>query len=402
MRFTIYNRFMPFSLKLAWKYFRSARKGLVRFTSFVAVTAIAAGVASLIISQALTKGFSDEISKKILSNTAHIAVSESGEAKISNWDLIRKRIEKIEGVERVVPAAYKSAVVSSGERSEYAVIKVTAEKSGAVDRKSGDRPGGKEILVSLGVQLAKKLKLNPGDEVQLLTIGQDEKPESSTARVEALFETGLYEYDSTWVTIAEPEYLRMTGSDIFSPTVFNVFVADPFAVEKTTNEIAKALGSGVKILDWRKANEPLFAALSLEKKVSFAIILLIIFIAVLNIATTLTLLINERKLDIAILRTCGARAGGIISVFLLEGSILTLMGTVCGVILGIGTCWIGNYFRIIRLSAEVYSINTASFHVEFSSVIIISMTTFLLSFVSILFPAVRASKIKPLENIRTN
>lgn len=393
---------MPFPLKLAWKYFRSTRKGLVRFTAIVAVTGIAAGVASLIVAQALAKGFADEISEKILINTAHITLTEKSDAKISNWQIVKRTVEKIDGIENVIPTVYESAVLSSGERSGYAVLKVKNEPGKAPARLISGKKADEHIEISLGSELGRKLKLKIGDEADIITLGQNEKPESSKARVGKIFETGLYEYDSTWIYISESNYLKLKNQDKFSPTVFSVFVKDIFGADKIAGEIRRRSGEHFRVLDWREANKPLFSALSLEKKVSFAIILLIIFIAVLNVTTTLALLVNERKLDIAILRTCGATSGAIVMVFLVEGIILSLAGIVSGMIAGIGACFLGNYFRIVRLSTEVYSINSVSFHIDVTGVLMIGLATLSLAIAAVFLPALKASKIKPLENIRSN
>ncbi|MEZ5346431.1 MAG: FtsX-like permease family protein [Pyrinomonadaceae bacterium] len=393
---------MSFPVKLAWTYFRSARKGLVRFTAWVAIIGIAAGVGSLIVAQALAKGFSDEISGKILTNTAHISVSENGGVKISNRQVVKKTIEAIRGVERVEPTVYENAVISGGERSGYALLKVKSEARESQPVLGSDRKDGDQIRIFLGRELAKKLDLKTGAEVNLITVGANEKPESAAARVGGIFETGLYEYDATWIYISAPDYLTLKRKDKFSPKVFNVFVSDIFDTGKITEEIKLKLGGSFEVIDWREANKPLFAALSLEKKVAFAIILLIIFIAVLNIATTLTLLVNERKLDIAVLRTCGAKSGSIVLVFLIEGVFLSLAGIFAGAVLGLAACFIGNHFRVIRLSTEVYSINSVPFNVDFSGILNIICVTFLAALAAVLLPSIKASKIKPLENIRTN
>lgn len=128
-------------------------------------------------------------------------------------------------------------------------------------------------------------------------------------------------------------------------------------------------------------------------------ILLIIFIASLNITTTLSLLVGERKTDIAILRTCGAKTKNLVTIFLFEGIILSLIGIISGVILGLSVCFLGNYFRIISLSKEVYSLNYIPFRVDFINLALVIGLTFLLCLLAIIYPVLKASKIKPLEII---
>ncbi len=397
MRITNYelqSNSMPFELKLALKYFRTRRKSLVRWTSIVAVVGIAAGVASLIVAQALSKGFSDEMQGKVLSNTSHITIYNEGETNISNWQIIKKQVEKIDNVESIEPTSYESAVISSDKISSYAVLRVQSPESRVQSPKS-------EVQISVGKELAEKLNLKIGDEAKIITLENERTPKNSTVQIKDIFETGLYEYDSTWIFVDEKNYLRLKELDKFSPKVFSVVVKDIYKANETADKIRKELGEGFKVLDWQEANKPLFAALILERKVALAIILLIIFLAVLNITTTLSLLVAERKLDIAVLRTCGAKTKSLVTVFLFEGIILSLVGIILGVLLGLFVCFIGNYFKLISLSKEVYSLNYIPFRVDLANILLIVLFTFLLSLAAIIYPALKASRIKPLENLRS-
>ena len=180
----------------------------------------------------------------------------------------------------------------------------------------------------------------------------------------------------------------------------SVSVKDIYRAGETANAIREILGDKFKVVDWREANQPLFAALSLERKVALAIIGLIIFIAALNITTTLALLVNERRLDMAILRTCGATTKSLTFIFLLEGFFLGFAGIVGGVIIGLLGCCLGNHFKLISLSAEVYSLNHISFAPTTANVLLIMFAVFLLCLAATVYPAWKASKIKPLENLR--
>jgi len=182
----------------------------------------------------------------------------------------------------------------------------------------------------------------------------------------------------------------------------SISVRDIYRSNETAQKIRENLGENFKIIDWQEANQPLFAALSLERKVSLAVISLIIFIAALNITTTLALLVNERRLDIAILRTCGAKTASLIKIFLLEGLFLGFTGIFCGVVLGLSACFAGNYFKIISISAEVYSLNYIPFHPQISNVLLIITIAFAVCLAACVYPAFKASKIKPLENLRIN
>ncbi len=376
---------MSFELKLAWKYFRARRKSLARFTSAVAVLGIAAGVASLIIAQALARGFADEMRDKILANTAHISVFLADGAAIGSFSEISESLKKIENVREVTPTAYENSLILAQSGTAYAILKVQTENN-----LTGSQ-------ISVGARLAEKLNLKIGDEADIVTL---ENQTPSRVRVAATFETGLYDYDSTWIILAPEKYARLHGQPEFVPSILNVSVVDIYRTQETAARMRAGLGENFKVLDWQEANRPLFAALSLERKVALAVIGLIIFIAALNITTTLALLVGERRLDIAILRTCGARTRSLVTIFLLEGLLLGLIGTLSGLVLGLLGCFAGNYFKVISLSAEVYSLKYIPLRPEFSNILTVVASALFLSLAATLYPALKASRIKPLENLR--
>jgi lipoprotein-releasing system permease protein len=374
-----------FEINLAFRYFRSRRKSLARFTAVVAVVGIAAGVASLILANALAKGFADEMQNKILANTAHVSVFAADGAEIFDWQLIKVQIEPLENVENVAPTTYENALLIGETETSYAILKVQ------------NSPNVSGSNIAVGTKLAEKLNLKVGDTAEIATI-ENQKP--SRIKIAETFQTGLYDYDATWVYISPENFARLHNRQTFTPTVLSVAVTDIYRADETAKTIRQSLSDRFKVVDWQKANQPLFAALSLERKVALAIISLIIFIAALNITTTLALLVNERKLDIAVLRTCGAKAKSLIIIFLLEGLFLGFVGIFGGVIFGLLGCFAGNYFKLISLSAEVYSLNHISFAPTLSSVTLIIFAAFFLCLAATAYPAFKASKIKPLENLR--
>ncbi len=397
---------MPFELKLALRYFRARRKSLARFTSLVAVVGIAAGVASLIIANALARGFSDEMQNKILVNTAHITIFTNDGTEIFNWREIKENLEKLENVKEVSATTYESALIISENATSYAILRVVQSPKSKVQ--SQEQPETlnlkpkTEIEVSLGAKLAEKTNLKAGDEAEIITLGNQTEPERSSVLVTGIFQTGLYEYDSSWIYISPDNFAKLNEQKEFTPTILSVSVKDIYNANKTADEIRASLRDSFKVVDWQEANQPLFAALSLERKVALAIISLIIFIAALNITTTLALLVNERRLDIAILRTCGAKTKSLIFIFLIEGLFLGFIGIFSGVILGLLGCVLGNYFKIISLSAEVYSLEFIPFRPHFANILLIICIAFLLCLTATIYPALKASRIKPLENLRNH
>ena len=391
---------MSFELKLALRYFRARRKSLARFTSLVAVVGIAAGVASLIIAQSLARGFSDEMQDKILANTAHISIFTTDGAEILNWREIKDNIEKLENVKEVSATTYESVFIIGESATSYAVLKVSSSKF-QVSSEQPETWNLKPETISIGKQLAERTGLKSGDGAEIITLENQIEPKRSRVIVKNIFQTGLYEYDSTWIYISPEDFARLAGKQEFTPTILSVSVKDIYQANKIADEIRTKLGENFKVVDWQEANQPLFAALSLERKVALAIISLIIFIAALNITTTLALLVNERRLDIAVLRTCGAKTKSLIFIFLIEGLFLGFIGIFFGVVLGLLGCVLGNYFKIISLSAEVYSLAFIPFRPSLANVLLIMFIAFLLCLSATVYPAFKASRIKPLENLRT-
>ncbi len=387
---------MPFELKLALKYFRARRKSLARFTSLVAVVGIAAGVASLIIAQALARGFSEEMQDKILGNTAHVSVFHNDGAEISNWRETKENLERTENVKEVSATTYESAIISSKDAVNYAVLRVVSSQDKQLT--INNRPPTTDI--SLGERLAEKTNLKQGDEAEIITLENQSEPKRTRVHIAQTFQTGIYEYDSTWIRVSPEDFMRLKGQSNFAPSVLNVSVKDIYKADETAKEIGVQLGESYNVVDWQEANQPLFAALSLERKVALAIISLIIFIAALNITTTLALLVGERRLDIAVLRTCGAKTRNLIFVFLFEGLFLGFLGILFGIALGLLGCFAGNRFKIISLSAEVYSLSYIPLRPNLIDILLIIFIAFLLCLSATIYPAFKASRVKPLETLR--
>ncbi|MEJ7701314.1 MAG: FtsX-like permease family protein [Pyrinomonadaceae bacterium] len=405
---------MSFELKLAWTYFRGRRKSLARFTSLVAVAGIAAGVASLILAQALARGFADEMQDKILANTPHVSIFMKDGMEINNWQQIKKDLEDVEDIEEISATTFENALIVGTEATNYAILrvvqnpkpkaespksKVQSENAASNKQPTTDhRPPTTEV--ALGAELAEKIGLKSGDEAEIITFANQFEPKRARVFVKEIFRTGLFEYDSSWINISPENFAALHEDQTFSPTILSVSVKNIFDADKIADKIRAKLGEGSKVLDWQEANQPLFAALSLERRVGLAIFALIILIAALNITTTLALLVNERRFDIAILKTCGAKTRSLILIFLFEGLLLGFLGIFFGVILGLIGCFLGNHFKIISLSAEVYSLNYIPFHPDTPNILLIISITFVLCLAATVYPALRASRVKPLENLR--
>jgi lipoprotein-releasing system permease protein len=390
--FNNYNWFVLLELKLVSRSLFARRRSLVKFTSAVAVAGLVAGVASLIIAQALARGFQTEMRDKLLANTPHIAVFREDGADIEDWRAITDKLKSAENVEQVSGFATERIFLAGLSFSNQAVLQTT-ELPGA-NRSDG------VIGISVGKELAAKTGLQEGSDAEIFLLRNGTETRRSRVAVVEIFKTGLFDFDSTAVRVSTADFAKLYGDEQFTPRSLNISVKDIYGSDEAARSIREIAGNEFRVIDWQEANGPLFAALSLEKKVAIAIILLIILIAVLNITTTLALLVNERRSDIAVLRTCGAKAKSLVLMFVLEGLLLGTIGVLGGTILGLFACWLANVNRLISLPADVYSIAYIPLRPAVVDVLIIAAVTSALCLIATVYPAFAASKIKPMENFR--
>ncbi len=364
----------------------------MKFTSAVAVAGLVAGVASLIIAQALARGFQSEMQDRLLANTPHVAMFRVDGADIYDWRRLTDELKSLENVENVTGFASESIFLVGPSFSNQAVLST-------FDLLEGERTGD-GIIVSVGSELAERSGLRAGSIAEIIMLGNGSETRRSRATVTGVFRTGLFDFDSTSVRVSAAGFAKLSGEHQFTPKSLNIAVKDVYRSDETARLISEKTGEEFRVIDWQEANRPLFAALSLEKKVAFAIISLIILIAVLNITTTLALLVNERRSDIAVLRTCGAKAKSLVLMFVIEGLLLGAIGILGGTVLGLLICWLANINRLISLPADVYSIAYVPLEASLPDVLMIGASSFALCLIATFYPAFAASRVKPMENFR--
>ena len=393
---------MRFAFFLALRYLRAPRRHrLAQFTSLVAIVGIAVGVAALIIAQSAARGFRQAMQEKILQNTAHITVFQTNGAEISDNRNLCEKIKQIKGIESISLTSFDNALLVGKGSSELATLRGISNFKFQI---SNSENKSQKPIVEIGKSLAEKIGLSAGDSAEIVSgsgnIGENFSPTSTTVEVGGVFSTGLYEYDSTWIRVSLEDAAKLTGKNEISPTALEIKTNDIYQSNKIAAEIQKTLGADFKVLDWQEANRPLFAALSLERRIAVLIISLVVFVAVLNITTTLALVVNERKSDIAVLKTCGARPANIVLIFLFEGALLGAIGATLGVLLGLTICFLANYFNFVSLPQEVYSISEIRLENNFMEIFLTVAAAFLLSLLASAIPAWMAARVRPLENLK--
>jgi len=408
---------MPYEIFLAWRYLRSRpKRRLARVTAVAAVSGISMGVAALIVAFALSNGFRDEMRDKILEGTAHLSVLRANAPAIENDETVLTRIRKVDGVVSAFETTYDGALASGPSGSAYAVLRGLAhdsEKTAVPQQwirvgsfaplfEAYQTPDNQIPSVVIGDELAARLGLRLNDVFEVIpanAVGLRPTAAARRLRVCGIFRSGLFEYDSTWIYLSLDSAAAFLSGDHVA-SVISVQVKDPDQVKQISDEVRKNLGAGYTIVDWQQANQPLFAALALERRMGLFIIGLIIAIAVTNITTMLILVVVERRRDIAILSALGATRSGVMLLFVIEGAAIGAIGAIAGVGLGLFACFLGNHYRLVSLPADVYSISNVPFNAHLTEVLLAALIAFGLSVAATIYPARAAAQMRPVETLR--
>jgi lipoprotein-releasing system permease protein len=441
---------MPYELFLALRNLRARRarrRRLARATALASILGIAFGMAALVVALALSNGFRDEMRDKILKGTAHVTVMRRDAQPFTDWPTLVRRVRETEGVADAAPTTYDGALLSGAGASAYAVLRgldpdsrraaeelrrnliagsiepllnepSPFEKKEEEDQKdTGPEPSphitsfdeipSEAAMPSavVGSELAARANLRVGDTATVVSgagvltpLGL--APRLRRVRVVGLFQSGLYEYDASWVYVSLDTAASFAGMDQPAASVISVDVTDIYAVEQTAARLRERLGPEFTTVNWQEANRPLFAALALERRMGLFIIALIIVVATLNITATLVLLVVERKADVAILGAMGARPRSIMLVFVIEGAVLGLIGIVSGVALGLIACFVGDKYKLVSLPADIYSISSVPFHARALDIAVAALVAFALCLLATVYPARAAARLRPAEALR--
>jgi lipoprotein-releasing system permease protein len=410
---------MPFELFLALRNLRSRQKRrLARVTSLIGVVGIVVGVAALIVALALANGFRNEMRDKILRGTAHLTVMRSDGQPMKEYLEVATRVRNVDGVQTAAGTTYDGAVIIGPQSSAYAVLRGVDATSTQTPQDIAaplfpNHPSDPDTFaaraeqqelprVVLGAELASRTGLKVSDTAEIISAHSGFSSANGSKRrvvVAGVFRSGLFEYDSTWIYLPLDTAAAFAG-DAHAAAVISVQVRDIYEVKTTATAVKQQLGSSYTIVDWQEANRPLFTALAVERRIATVIIGLIIFIASLNITTTLILTVIERRRDIAILNTMGATAGSIMSIFVIEGAIVGAIGAVGGVLLGAVAIVVANRYHIISLPADVYSISNVPLSINFRDMVVAAVVALVLSIVATVYPARAAARIRPAEMLR--
>jgi len=417
---------MRFELFIAARYLRAKRRqAVVGLVTLISVAGVAAGVAALIIALAITNGMRRDLQDRLLSSTAHVMLMRVQNDGIRNWRPLLERMRHLPHVVAAAPGMYEQVMVSHGPRAGFAILKAilpaqertvsdllgkitagSANELEPVANETGDSANPTNAApppLVLGDELAQTLGVVVGDSITV-TSPQGELtplgviPSFRPFRVVGIFHSGFYQYD------AGLAFLRLSDAQrLFSEpdliTVISFKVDDLDRAPSIAKEIEKAAGPGFQTDNWVAQNRELFRALMLERIVTFIIIGLIVLVAALNILIALTMMVMEKTRDIAVLMSFGVMPEQVRRIFLMQGLLISLLGTAAGLVLGYVACWAGAHYRI-PLPSDVYSIDTLPFAPAWKDGVMVAFVSIDVSLLATIYPSSSAAGILPAEALR--
>ena len=411
---------MRFELFVAARYLRAKRRqAVVGVVTAISVAGVAAGVAALIIAFAITNGMQRDLEGKLVDSTSHIQLMQTAGRGIRDWRPLFEKLRRLPHVTGASPAIWEQVLVSHGARSGGAMVEgiLPKDEMTVSTMLRNATPGSAQQLapeaanedsqlppIILGQDLAETIGAAVGDSVTLIS-PQGEltpyglQPKYVVYRLVGTYHSGFYEYDS------QMGFLRLSDAQkLFDEpdliTVISFKVDDPNRAPEIAKEIEQAAGKEYMTTNWTDQNRALFTALKEEQAVTFIVISLIVVVAALNILIALTMMVMEKTRDIAVMMSYGVDSSQVRRIFLMQGLLISVVGTAIGLVLGYVASWAGGHYHFIHLSAEVYSIDTLPFAPRFLDGVIVSVASVGISLLATLYPSSAAARILPAEALR--
>ena len=414
---------MRFELFVAARYLRAKRRqAVVGVITVISIAGVAVGVASLIIALAITNGMRRDLQDRLLSSTAQVELMRVQNDGIRDWRALTDRLRHVPHVTAAAPGLYEPVLLSRGSLSGGAMLKgiipseertvsdllsqMTAGSAAALsrDENTTDVAGEATPPIEVGSDLANTLDAKVGSTV-MATSPQGELtpygllPKLQRFRIVGIFHSGFYQYDSSFgfIRLKDAQAL-FSEPDVVSIISFKV--DDLYHADRIGKEIEAVAGPGFLTNNWMEENRELFRALKLEQVVTFIVIGLIVCVAALNILIALTMMVMEKTKDIAVMMSFGVEPGQVRRIFLMQGFLISVIGTALGLVLGYLLAWVGGHYRFIQLSAEVYSIDYLPFAPRVIDGVAVTLVSLGVSLLATIYPSSSAARVLPAEALR--
>jgi lipoprotein-releasing system permease protein len=419
---------IPYELVLGWRYTRagraSRRNGFISFISGVSMLGIGLGVAALVIVLSVMNGFQKEVRDRMLSVVSHIEVISADGGALEDTLGTLKQVKANSQVIGAAPFIAAQALLARGEDMKGVLVRgidpalepSVVDLSVAAQGFNKSMPGINALVpgqfgVVLGVDLARQLGLRIGDPVTLIAPNGQVTPAGVLPRLKqmqvvGLFNSGHYEYDSALAMLHVADagkIFRLEG-----PTGIRLKIKDLHEARAVARELAPELPLGMAVRDWTQQNRTWFAAVQVEKRMMFIILTLIVAVAAFNLVSTLVMTVTDKRADIAILRTLGASPQSIMGIFMVQGAMVGIIGTLGGMLLGLLVAFnidvivpaLETLFRASFLPKDIYLISRMPSDPQMSDILPVVVISLILSFVATVYPSWRASQVNPAEALR--
>ena len=415
---------LPYEVFVGLRYLRAKRRTrTLSLNTFISITGMTLGVAALIGTLGIMTGFQEDMQEKILGTTSHVDVQERGQPSMAGYSALLHQVESVPGVVAVTPYIFKQVLLTSATGVQGIVLRgidprteptvtdlaknVTFGTIQDLAVPPADPPASSSQAalppgIILGKELATRLRVFVGQRVNVVSpVGSVSAlgmtPKIRPFQVVGLFESGMYQYDSSLAYIALDAAQQFFGLGR-RVTGLEVKVDDVFAADAVAARITAVLGTGYSARDWMALNRNLFSALRLEKTMMFLLLVLITLVASFNIVGTLTMIVNEKQREIAVLKAIGATPTAIMRIFMLNGLVIGFTGTAIGIPLGYTFLYFIEHYW--TFDQTVYYLSHIPVHVKALDVCLVSFSAVLISFVATLYPSSQAAKLPPLSAFR--
>ena len=412
--------FRPYELFVGLRYTHSRRRThFISFISFTSMLGIALGVTALITVLSVMNGFETELRDRILGMTAHATVTTPSGA-LEDWPGVEQRVLEMSHVQAAAPYISGESMLSNGKRVSGAILRgVLPETEGRVSEVVEHIHGGNvdllkpgEYGIIPGSELAAALGVGVGDAITVISPQVTVAPIGIMPRlrrftVVAIFEVGMYEYDRGTALIHLEDAAKLFRMDN-AVSGLRLRLDDLFDAPRTSFLLQQKLPGSYRVEDWSRKHANFFRAIKTEKRVMFIILTLIVAVAAFNIVSTLIMVVTDKRSDIAILRTLGASPASIMAIFIIQGVVIGVFGTLLGVIGGVSLALnietivpaIEHFFGVQFMAADVYYISEVPSELHWQDVWLMGSVALLLSLLATLYPAWRAARTQPAEALR--
>ena len=402
---------VPYQFFISLRYLKSRRRQkFISIITIISIAGIALGVSALIIVLAVMSGFNVDLREKILGTKSHIVVYSAKSKSMEKHEDAIKLLKSVRGVKGASPFIAGQAMVSLKGRSEgVAIFGIDPVRISEVTNLPGNMINGNISFLSkikgivVGNELASRLDINVSDSITVfvpvfLKTPTGIIPKASVFTVVGIFRTGMYEYDNNFVYISLNDAQKLFSMN-GKITGIEVKINDIYKAKEISGTI-RIMDKNFWTIDWMEMNRNLFYALKLEKIAMSIILILIVLVAGFNILSTLIMLVMEKTKDIGVLKAIGVSSKNIMSIFIIEGTVIGITGILLGCIGGVITCMLLAKYRFIKLASDVYYITTLPVKINLLDILIIVIVTLGISVIATIYPARKASKLDPVEAIR--